>query len=211
MEMSYQDCADNGGVFWEPAPCEIQIGCCTWLDISVGPLGVTVQTATTQAECNLLEGVWTPEPCEDDCAECCEAIRALLESFTDDVQVPLRDWLLEDWPDFSERVLTVLEEPQEPEPEPNGVEGDDVDAAVGEAGSYFEGITVPNDSSSSTNWTFDVLGTEQSFSVSMDPRNWPDTPMYTALGTAILVMRIALSIGLTIMFGSMVGRVLRQW
>jgi hypothetical protein len=208
QEMSYQQCADQGGEFWYPAPCNEPIGCCSFLDPSTGEF---MSAPATQAECVVLEGTWSPDPCEDDCADCCEAIRALLEDFTDDVQQPLRDWLLEDWPDFSTRVLAVLEEPGNGTPDLEGVEAGDVEAAVGDADNYFDAVTVPNDSTGSTAWEFDVLGESAQFDISLDPRNWPDDAMHNTLASFILAMRLALSIGLTIMFGSLVGRVLRQW
>lgn len=212
--MSYADCiANEDAQSWSESPCDLEvIGCCTFFDYSIGPLGMEIRIVATETTCSILEGVWTPGPCDtDDCAECCEAIRAILESFTGDIQVPLRNWLLEDWPDFSDRVLAVLEQSNEPEPEPEGVDPAEVGEVTGTAGEYFDGVTVPGDNTSGTNWTFDVLGTQQTFNLTFDPRNWPADPMHNTLATLILLIRGALAIGLTIMFGTMVGKVLRQW
>ena len=207
QEMTYNDCEANGGVFWYPAPCELPIGCCSFMDPTTGEF---MEANVTQGECVVLEGTWSEEPCEGDCAECCEAIRALLESFTDDVQAPLRDWLREDWPDFSTRVLAVLEEDADT-PELEGVDPAEVQDTAGAADTYFDGTDIPDEATGSTGWEFDVLGTSQTFNISLDPRNWPDDGMHNTLAAAVLAMRTALSIGLTIMFGTLVGRVLRQW
>lgn len=213
VELSYQQCWDLQGTSYSDAPCEQEVlGCCTWIDFSVGPIGVTVQSMTTENDCVFLEGTWSPEPCDEgDCAECCAAILALLEDFTGDIQGPLRNWLLEDWPDFAERVLNVLEEPQDPtDPEINETDDVPVDGQDG-AEEHFTALEVPDAQESPHAWTFDVLGTQQTFFISMDPRNWPSIPMYTLLRAMIGLIRLALTIGLLIMFPSMVLRMWRQW
>jgi hypothetical protein len=184
-----------GGIFWYPAPCDQPLGCCQIFDGS----GEIIYQSTTQTQCISLEGNWFPEPCPDDepCDECCEAILALLESFTGDIQAPLRSWLLED--------------PQQPEPQPSGVVPEGVEVLTGEADDYFSDITIPDGPTNGTNWSFDVLGTQATFNISLDPRNWPADPMHNTLAAFILLMRIAMAVGLTIMFGSLVGRVFRQW
>ena len=121
------------------------------------------------------------------------------------------DWLLEDWPDFSSRVLDVLEEDDDGEDtEPEDQEPVDPGDALDGVG---DGLDMPGENPlGAYSWDFPMPGGgSDSILVSIDPRTWTGEPIFNFLKPLIVLMRAAASIGLTIMFTSLIMRTLRQW